>query len=375
MEPSAIEVPIADRYFDPLRPFKCEQCHESFTQKNILLVHFNSVSHLNKVKKKSECSDDNITSLKRKLIETDSEHQRKRFKCDICKVAYAQGSTLDIHMRSVLHQTKACRQESSLKSSCIVDEDNKLNSNQFYKILLENFGFDIVKQFNEFDYPRNIYDKNDVLRALSKNNAKIAQPKVDEHTDLISIAQQIEENEKYFKCPHCTLRFNSLLVLKTHIQENHKDAALIESHVDLVPAQNPKRSKSIAFYDEQNEDQAFDYTMKQIKDKNENALNKASVKDVDHKPLSIAESFYLESQCHKQDHVSDLQNTTNLMPPLELLNFMQFHHHMMGLNFMNLAPPLGNASCINLNLPSLISKISSTNCNQTSTTPNKQVKI
>eukprot|EP00095_Tigriopus_kingsejongensis_P009212 maker-scaffold1413_size42750-snap-gene-0.5 protein:Tk09212 transcript:maker-scaffold1413_size42750-snap-gene-0.5-mRNA-1 annotation:"zfh4 " len=40
-----------DKYFDPNRPFKCEVCKESFTQKNILLVHYNSVNHLNRLKK------------------------------------------------------------------------------------------------------------------------------------------------------------------------------------------------------------------------------------------------------------------------------------------------------------------------------------
>ena len=40
-----------DKYMDPKRPFKCDVCKESFTQKNILLVHFNSVSHLHRMKK------------------------------------------------------------------------------------------------------------------------------------------------------------------------------------------------------------------------------------------------------------------------------------------------------------------------------------
>ena len=40
-----------EKYLDPNRPFKCEVCKESFTQKNILLVHFNSVSHLHRLKK------------------------------------------------------------------------------------------------------------------------------------------------------------------------------------------------------------------------------------------------------------------------------------------------------------------------------------
>merc|ERR1712018_228025 len=40
-----------EKYLDPNRPFKCEVCKESFTQKNILLVHYNSVSHLHKLKR------------------------------------------------------------------------------------------------------------------------------------------------------------------------------------------------------------------------------------------------------------------------------------------------------------------------------------
>ena len=40
-----------EKYLDPGRPFKCDVCKESFTQKNILLVHFNSVSHLHRLKK------------------------------------------------------------------------------------------------------------------------------------------------------------------------------------------------------------------------------------------------------------------------------------------------------------------------------------
>lgn len=37
------------------------------------------------------------------------EDDKKRYRCNICKVAYTQGSTLDIHMRSVLHQTRASK--------------------------------------------------------------------------------------------------------------------------------------------------------------------------------------------------------------------------------------------------------------------------
>merc|ERR1712123_233272 len=43
-----------DKYTDPGRPYKCEVCRESFTQKSILLVHYNSVGHLRNLKKKMQ---------------------------------------------------------------------------------------------------------------------------------------------------------------------------------------------------------------------------------------------------------------------------------------------------------------------------------
>ncbi len=111
---------------------KCDVCKESFTQKNILLVHFNSVSHLHKMKKFLKENQENPNNLTpqseggspssplapgstlmsvlgslnaKKQLEPDNE--LKPYKCNICQVSYAQGSTLDIHIRSVLHHTRA----------------------------------------------------------------------------------------------------------------------------------------------------------------------------------------------------------------------------------------------------------------------------
>ncbi|UYV83738.1 hypothetical protein LAZ67_23002401 [Cordylochernes scorpioides] len=137
-----------EKYLDPNRPFKCEICMESFTQKNILLVHYNSVSHLHKLKqsmkekeKENNSSTGNTTAASSAapvptlttsiIISTSSSinkndsniisttvstsssesatADKKPYKCNICKVAYSQGSTLDIHTRSVLHQTKASK--------------------------------------------------------------------------------------------------------------------------------------------------------------------------------------------------------------------------------------------------------------------------
>ena len=119
-----------EKYLDPNRPYKCDVCKESFTQKNILLVHYNSVSHLHKLKKtmqeqqnreqaadlmnrssSSLGSSGGGSSLENAInnLRKDEDDASKVYKCNICKVAYSQGSTLDIHIRSVLHQTRASK--------------------------------------------------------------------------------------------------------------------------------------------------------------------------------------------------------------------------------------------------------------------------
>ena len=132
-----------EKYLDPNRPYKCDVCLESFTQKNILLVHYNSVSHLHKVKQTSQSetssSSSSLSSSALPLVSAPSvisatsspsmastSEKKERpakssdagsaeddilrpYKCNICKVSYSQGSTLDIHIRSVGHQTKASK--------------------------------------------------------------------------------------------------------------------------------------------------------------------------------------------------------------------------------------------------------------------------
>ncbi|TMS09049.1 Zinc finger homeobox protein 4 [Larimichthys crocea] len=100
-----------EKFLDPSRPYKCTVCKESFTQKNILLVHYNSVSHLHKLKKVLQEASSPVPQ------ETSNSIDNKPFKCNICNVAYSQSSTLEIHMRSVLHQTKARTAKTEISSS------------------------------------------------------------------------------------------------------------------------------------------------------------------------------------------------------------------------------------------------------------------
>ncbi|OQV12462.1 Zinc finger homeobox protein 4 [Hypsibius exemplaris] len=144
-----------EKYLDPNRPHKCEVCKESFTQKNILLVHYNSVSHLHKKKKYHHQND--LADSREQILSPEhnrtppsahpsppshstsainrqhnkhnglSDSDSKPFRCRVCQIGYTNSATLDIHIRSVGHQTKAARasqqaaQESATAGGSAVD--------------------------------------------------------------------------------------------------------------------------------------------------------------------------------------------------------------------------------------------------------------
>lgn len=548
-----------EKYLDPNRPFKCEICRESFTQKNILLVHYNSVSHLHKLKKQSENNNTPSSSpsndldhknvdfdrrssidIDRKSVELDrknfdfehksidfeceSESQKrkfysendydspkKRFKCDICKVAYAQGSTLDIHMRSVLHQTRACRlQEQNLSIPILQPQQqqplivsaisttqlqpklqnlgltlspttinktlpevsqpttsgssntqltssssptpsnqsgaqdiNETNSpkisNQIYKTLLENFGFDIVKQFNEinkYSYNNNgntaqlsvpvsstitASNEDDVpvsAEDITSASASHHQHQITSTNSVSNISNDITTSgsntanvgtimgeEKYY-CRHCKKIFSSIFVLKSHCEEIHNEKIPLEFlekfaekfknyYLDIGENENQildfsskkdiiskdlvgivktnKESVSPSFLPQQLQTDEYHQLQQQaaqqphknispLPDLTQKLNSEIAQKVVEQNAPSLPQSFpnippNLQNLQNMQNlhNIQNLPNMGNLqMNTLDMLNLMQFHH-LMSLNFMNLAPPLifGGGAVGGTNTPSL----------------------
>ncbi|KAK0424726.1 hypothetical protein QR680_008814 [Steinernema hermaphroditum] len=100
---------------------RCEICQEGFVDRNGLLVHYNSVGHLKKAKKFLEQQPNSLQlspqvlaalqqpSPTQTTAPSPSSTPQKPFKCNVCRLGYGQGSTLDIHLRSVAHQARMGR--------------------------------------------------------------------------------------------------------------------------------------------------------------------------------------------------------------------------------------------------------------------------
>ena len=365
-----------EKYMDPKRPFKCDVCIESFTQKNILLVHFNSVSHLHKMKKVLKEQQENPNNLTpqsdkgsptssptggpgstlmsvlgslnaKKQLEPDNEV--KPYKCNICRVAYAQGSTLDIHIRSVLHHTRANKlqelvmtghvdlnkpliehpnheeaqagldlfspkslgsggspvqqktptskegsrspgpisstpkslaemfdkveEESPTKEdssiSPIQQQSTDINSSSpssnsdslasssaadgkksshVLKSLLQNYGFELVMQFNEKHQKRKVEQAgNDKEEAMeTKEDDETAAAVVPASTTPTAKDKESTPELKKSKCPMCDQQFSSIWVLKAHTEEEHKVVVpqeFVQKYVDELKSNSSCEDK------------------------------------------------------------------------------------------------------------------------------------
>lgn len=247
-------------------------------------------------------------------------------------------------MRSVGHQAKANRimqqqmQQGSSTSTSTNAQDlqqqlpsnngnlsPKLANNQMYKTLLENFGFDIVKQFNDI----NKVGQGDLMTA-GKSSSQPQPPKKNGNAE--------EKKEEKFFCRHCKQVFNSIFILKAHCEEVHGE----------------KMSAELLEKDQEGE--ALDFSQSKATPDNPETLQmpdpmkmfnpeilQQKMAEQKFDPAMLAQRL-MEQQFLAQfpqitQSLQNLQTGSLPMNTLEMLNLMHFQH-FMSLNFMNLAPPL-----------------------------------
>lgn len=99
-------------------------------------------------------------------------------------------------------------------------------NNQIYKTLLENFGIDIVKQFNEINKTGNDatarLTNNLTLSNLFPNETATQSTNTNLMTTNVQNLAQSENGDLYF-CRHCKKTFSSIFVLKSHCEEVHNE--------------------------------------------------------------------------------------------------------------------------------------------------------
>lgn len=427
-----------EKFMDPRRPFKCDVCKESFTQKNILLVHFNSVSHLHKMKKFLKEKQENPNNLTpqseggspssplapgstlmsvlgslnaKKQLEPDNE--LKPYKCNICQVSYAQGSTLDIHIRSVLHHTRANKLQElvltghvdlskplienpdnadeannseielfspkslssnnsiqrtpnpdrdissygplsstpkslsqmfekvsneSTKEDSINGQDSSINhfensespssnsdtqsfnslpddkkSSIMLKSLLQNYGFELVMQFNESH--QKIKLEKERLR-IEQEKEEFKRKESPEENKVDERFQQPKESE----CPMCSEKFSSIKDLKAHSEEKH-DVVIAQEFEEEIKSnsENQEKDESSKISPEEvilvEKDALNDVSS--ITDEHEKSNNKPDVDEKDNDELNPFQQAFKAFKEHEAKLLNNpnLQNM-NLHPPL-----------------------------------------------------------
>ncbi|KAM6976868.1 uncharacterized protein FYW47_001698 [Aplochiton taeniatus] len=89
------------------QPFRCNACLDTFPTKTALSVHYNSLSHVQRMKTGSSNPDGEINSGPSIPVLSRPYISNKPYQCAVCRVSYNHAITLESHMKSVLHQTRS----------------------------------------------------------------------------------------------------------------------------------------------------------------------------------------------------------------------------------------------------------------------------
>ncbi|XP_076146698.1 uncharacterized protein zfhx2 isoform X1 [Alosa pseudoharengus] len=115
------------------RPFKCNACLESFPTKTALSVHYNSTTHIQRMR----------TGSSKQAGENDASGpypsrpyvSNKPYQCAVCRVSYNHAITLESHLKSVLHQTRSRNANNSANKTASSSSSSSSNNNSSSSIV------------------------------------------------------------------------------------------------------------------------------------------------------------------------------------------------------------------------------------------------
>lgn len=108
MQPDKSEASVSDDKSnaaadgDVNHPFKCHACLEFFPTRSALSVHYNSATHIQRMR--TGAGNDGETSTP---IPARPYVSNKPYQCAVCRVSYNHSITLESHLKSVLHQSRS----------------------------------------------------------------------------------------------------------------------------------------------------------------------------------------------------------------------------------------------------------------------------
>ncbi|KAG7317685.1 hypothetical protein KOW79_018720 [Hemibagrus wyckioides] len=87
---------------DVNHPFKCHACLEFFPTRSALSVHYNSATHIQRMRTGAGNDSESSTPIPARPYVSNKPYQ-----CAVCRVSYNHAITLESHLKSVLHQSRS----------------------------------------------------------------------------------------------------------------------------------------------------------------------------------------------------------------------------------------------------------------------------
>ncbi|CAO4359977.1 unnamed protein product [Caenorhabditis nigoni] len=210
---------------------ECEMCSETFPSKEAFLSHLNSARHLQQAKKQLESTMVDLNAQD----PTSSEKQRV-YVCNVCKQSYPQAANLDVHMRSVTHQSRMGRLAELVANgevnpekpvfeqpgipaqtiqSFIETTSNQPNLNDLMSLLTRSESDDVREEVNGLQVLTQI-------KVYGEPKITSLVPGLDGKIDNIALFddQQALEISK-IDCGICGQQIVGILALNLHYEESH----------------------------------------------------------------------------------------------------------------------------------------------------------
>lgn len=211
---------------------ECEMCSETFPSKEAFIGHLSSARHLQQAKKQLENSMVDLNSQDG----TSSQEKQRIYVCNVCKQSYPHAANLDVHMRSMTHQTRMNRITELVANgevaadkpvfeqpgipaptiqSFIETTTNPVSMNDLMSLLSRSESDDTREEVNGLQVLTQIkvYGEQKITNLVPGLDGKI------DNIALFDDSQALEVSK--IDCGSCGQQVSGILALNLHYEESH----------------------------------------------------------------------------------------------------------------------------------------------------------